>query len=309
MDHFQDQAKTLFSNFEKESGSKVIVHPVSTTFELIQYILSEADSIDLILGIDNSFSRELSIQNTFVQNTSLDMISFFDEALIDKDLFLVPYAYSSLALVYDADWLDTAPESFGELQDAQYYNQLGLCDPVQSSIGRACLHWSVALFGEAGYQQLWRSLRKNVLYSYPSWQASLNGLKNGECKMIFGFIGTAAWNESQAFSTLNLQTTRLREGSFLYVETAAIPKNAKHKEAANSFIHYLLEPNSQTLLSSKLGLFPVNNKATMPSSYLSLPYTSYTVNDRLRNIDFTERQSEWLAFWNRMFYNTLSPAP
>ncbi|MDD2332069.1 MAG: thiamine ABC transporter substrate-binding protein [Candidatus Cloacimonetes bacterium] len=305
---FSEHARPLISNFEREYATKVILQTVPASVELIDSLYSNNldKSFDLVIGLDNAFLQNLDPEEHFLPVEGMDGFSLNPDCYMEKGNRLIPYGYSHLAIAYDTHSITTPPESFGELQDSKYYNQLGLCDPAVSGFGRSVLFWSLALFGDAGYEQLWRSLRKNVLYTYPDWDSSLKGIEKGECKLIFANSATAAWTQAQQKSSLNLEVSTLKEGSFLYVEYASVPISTSNQALAQSFIRFLLSPPSQTLLSSRLGLFPANNKASLPAAFNSIPFSTYTVNERLKKQQIRENLPSWLEAWKRVFYNSLS---
>ncbi len=290
---------TFLPEFEKNSGIRVSVTTAGNSAELVQMLTAKDADFDLVLGLDNATAAIEDMSDLFQTSPSFDGMN--KEVLFDRRQKLVPYAYGYLCLVYNPVQIPEPPESFGELQDPKFYNQLAICDPHEYGIGAAILQWSIALFGEQGYEHLWRSLRKNIIRVYPNWEETLSALNQGSCNMIIGFSSTPNWYQELDRNALPLQASILREGSFLYIETAAILAASEHKKSAELFIGELLSPETQQLTIYKLGLFPANTKTYLPMHFTSIPYSTYTVNSKLPEPRIRENYATWLKFWDRLF--------
>lgn len=257
--------------------------------------------VDLALSIDNAFASSDTLLAPFQPATAAKLEHLNRDLRLDEQQRIIPYAYSNLAIIYNADVYPEAPNSFGELQDARFYSQLALCDPGLNGLGRATLLWSLALFGDAGYQQLWLSLRKNIHKVYPNPDAAWEALKKGECNLLLGHISTPAWSEELNQSEKSFKFVIPREGSYQYVESVALVKDAPNPEVAVEFIEFLLLPDTQRQVMYKLGLLPVNSRTPLALRFASLPLSVYSMNDRLTDEEIAFGMPSWLDFWNRLF--------
>jgi ABC transporter substrate-binding protein (ThiB subfamily) len=270
---------------------------------LMQAVREENNTgqVDLVLGIDNAWAASDTLPSPFQPVPNLKIEHLNRDVPLDRERLLIPYAYSNLAIIYNQKIYPDPPGSFGELQDARFYSQLALCDPKTSGLGRCTLLWSLALFGENGYQQLWLSLRKNVRKPYAGQMAAWEALKKGECNLMLGFISTPAWAEELNQSEKTFKHVIPDEGSFQYTEAVALLKDAPNRDTALKFIDYLLLPDTQRQVMYKLGLLPVNSRTPLGIRFASLPLSVFTMNGRLDPAQIRYGWPSWQEFWDQLF--------
>jgi thiamine transport system substrate-binding protein len=289
--------------FEKENKCQVVVYSVNGISELTKVLQTETElrKYDLILGLDNVIVTEMSDFNMLTESNALKKHSVNSQFIIDKSNKLIPYGFGYLSLLYNENTVSQPPESFGELQDARFLNQLVLSDARNSAIGRATLYWTIALFGNEGYQQFWKSVKKNIHSSKENWSSVIQSLELQEGSMTFGFSSTPAWIMESKTNPLPIRASLMKEGSFLFIEAAAIPKKAKNKGLSEAFLSYLLSPEAQKFVAYDLGLFPANESTPLPNHFASVPFVSYTVNEKLESESIRTNKEAWLDFWDRLF--------
>jgi len=295
------------TGFEQTRQCKVNITTCMGSADLMDKIRNEKEirKYDLVLGIDNCFFSSDYEYERFSVSEALKNQNVNQLFLFDKKQRLIPYGYGYLAMVFDETVVAQPPESFGELQDARFRNQLVVCDPNSSGIGRAALLWSLALFGNEGYQQFWKSIKKNIYASKETWQEVITTLQSRQCGMTFGFTSTPAWILETQTDPLPLKLSLMKEGSFLYIEAAAIPEKAAHIGLANDFLRYILQPENQKYVASRLGIFPTNELTPLPVSFSAAPYATFSVNNKLLAENPSVNLPHWLDFWNSLFSNSL----
>lgn len=256
--------------------------------------------VDLVLGVDNAFAITDSLLDAFspVPEVALTEISF--EVPKDPSRRLIPYAYSHMALVYNAKVVSQPPQSFGELQDSRFYSQLAICDPLTTGLGRSSLLWSVSLFGDGGFDQLWTSLRKNIRKVYPDRWVALEALRKGECGLMLGLQSAPAWVAEFFPAESNIQAVIPQEGSYLYVESAALCNGAPNRATGLDFLRYLISADVQKFVMFKLGLLPVNGRTPLIRTFEAIPKNAFAHNQRLNKNLAREQLPLWLESWNRM---------
>jgi len=299
--------KRIIPTFEQASGCKVEVISCAGSSELMEYIKDpkSARKYDIILGIDNSFFNDSAAYEAFSASTVLQKHPVNSASIIDPQNRVIPYGYGYLAMLYNEQKIPQPPESFGELQDARFLNQIVICDPRNSGIGRAALYWTIALFGNDGYQQFWKSIKKNIYTGKDTWQDALQTLNSQACGMAIGFTTTPAWILETQTNPVPIKASLMKEGSFLYIEAAAIPIKAKRKALSEAFLTYLLSPEIQKYVAYDLGIYPANESTPLPTQFSFAPFTAVTVNDNLKPENPLENLTNWLDFWSRLF--SLSP--
>ena len=294
---------TIVPEFSRLNNCAVKLQMFPNVKELCQAVKDRSNygKYDLALGIDNSFALSESVAVHFVPPDDFSSEQLSKECIFDSSLRLVPYGYSSLCLVYNKQILPSAPQSFGELQDARYLNQMAICDPHYSGVGRATLFWSLALFGPDGYEHLWKSLRKNIYKCYPEADEALEALKRGECSLLLSLNTIPAYLQELDPMNTDFAASMLKEGSYQYIESIAVHRGSRNSALASKFVRYLLSPEAQKMVIYKLGMFPANRKTLLPTHFTTLPFTSYSVNNRLNMTLIAEQLNLWLDFWDRLF--------
>ncbi|MDD2228576.1 MAG: thiamine ABC transporter substrate-binding protein [Candidatus Cloacimonetes bacterium] len=294
---------TIIPEFTKKNACAVDIVLFRNAAELCKAVKDKANSskFDLALGIDNSFAISESLSTQFVRPEGFNPELLDKDSIFDPELRLIPYAFSSLCLVYNKKNIAVPPQSFGELQDAKYLSQMAICDPHESGVGRASLFWSLALFGADGYEHMWKSLRKNIYKTYTDRNEALEVLKKGECNLLMSFNTIPAFLEETDPANQNFDISMLKEGSYLYVESIGLHKESLNHDMATKFIQHFLTPEAQKMVIYKLGMFPANRKTMMPMHFSSIPFTAYVVNAKLPQSLIAEQLNIWLDFWDRLF--------
>lgn len=299
--------KSIIPAFESENNCKVVLNTVSDSSELIELIRDDKElrKTDLVLGLNNCLLLSEEDLEQFSLTSVLKNRPINPKFLWDSRQRVIPYGFGYLALLYNEQLIPQPPESFGELQDSRFQNQLAVSSPHQSVAGRAALLWSVALFGNDGFRQFWQSIKKNVHSVSDSYRTALNLLENGQCGMAIGFTTTPAWLKENKPDALPLRVSMLQEGSFLYLEGAARPSKARNKQLAGDFMSFLLTAESQKHVAYELGLMPVNESTPLPESFTAAPVTAHIANNRLAEDNPSENIDNWLEFFGRMFSGSL----
>ncbi len=309
LDHIRESGfeTVVIKDFAKQNNIGLRINLFSDLSMLMQ-TLSNPDyqgKVDIVMGLDNSFFYDIASSDYFtpVPEVSLQEIRY--EIPRDSEHCLIPYASANLAFIYDSRKYPEPPHSFGELQDSKYYSQLAICDPSQCGLGRSTLLWTVALFSEQGYEQLWSSLRKNIYKIYPNPTLCLDAIRTGKCGLMFGYNTIPAWLNELYPSESHIKSIIPEEGSFLYVESAALCKDAPHKDTALQFLKYLISPNPQQFVMYKLAMMPVNGRTPLPTSFAHIPAIIYSHNNRLEQQPVQDSLQVWMSNWKRMMYGNI----
>jgi len=295
--------KRIIPSFEQEYNCKVILNTSANSAELTELIRDEKElrKTDLVLGLNNCFLTADEDFENFARSTVLNRHPISKTLLFDSGNRVIPYGFGYLAMLYNEQMITQPPESFGELQDARFLNQLAICNPHYSGIGRATMFWTIALFGNNGFQQFWKSIKKNIHGVKDSFKEALNQLNMQQCGMTFGFTSTPAWIQENKITAVPVRSSFMQEGSFLYLEGAVITGKSKNKQLANEFLIHLLSPQNQKFVAYDLGLFPANESTPLSEGFLAGPFTTNSVNYKLISENPAESISSWLEFWDRLF--------
>ncbi|MBW6514485.1 MAG: extracellular solute-binding protein [Candidatus Syntrophosphaera sp.] len=290
----------VFREFASQNNTTLALSHFSDLPSLLSALAKDENQgrVDLVLGLNSAFAILDSLLEPFSPLPEISLLEISHDIPREPQQRLIPYAQAHLALLYNSKAFPNPPQSFGELQDARYYSQMAITDASKDGLGRASLLWSVALFGENGYDKLWSSLRKNVRRVYSDRWEALDALRRDECKLMLGFHCTPAWIEEFYPSEIHIKASIPQEGSFRYVESAAVPKDAPNRDVALEFLRNLISSETQQFVIFKLGLLPVNGRTPLPRQFSRIPLSVYATNDRLEQDLVKENLPAWLDRWN-----------
>lgn len=288
--------------FETENKCTVEIISVTDSKVLSDQLRSDRQmaGIDLVLGINNCFLNP-DDYSRFLPNSVMQKHPVSKAYQIDSHNRIIPYGFGYLALLYNENLVEVPPETLGSLQDSRFSNRMVLTDPLYSGPGRAVLYWTVSLFGDEGHQLFWKSIKKNVKNVKESYRQALQMLQIEESAMTFGFTNTPAWLSENYTDLPPIKALMMQEGSFLYIEAAAIAQQANDKELADKFLQYLLSPEVQKFVAYDLGMFPANESAPLPEQFLAASYSANVVNDKLNWKDVAFNLERWLDIFNKLF--------
>ncbi|MDD2211090.1 MAG: thiamine ABC transporter substrate-binding protein [Candidatus Cloacimonetes bacterium] len=291
----------IVPTFEKEYRCRVLTKLFPDPSAMISAVKTNPDSVDVVVGLPSVFSASDSLGSLFSAYEPKAVEDLNRACVQNNNYRLIPYGFSYLGLLYDSSVLQEVPRSLGELQDERYLNQISLIDPAHSGSGRAMLHWVIALFGDGGFEQMLRTIRKNVHRSYSSQSEALASLKSKESTLMPGLITLAAQNKELENEAATIDFVLFNEGSFQYSECVGIIAQTNQLELAGAFVDFLLSDASQKMVAYKLGLFPANRKTLLPPSFSRVPLLPWLVTLSLNNEQIYEKTPQWLETWNRIF--------
>ncbi|MDD4276458.1 MAG: thiamine ABC transporter substrate-binding protein [Candidatus Cloacimonetes bacterium] len=291
--------RSVIEDFRKKQNCSVEVRLFDDINLLIQALSSQPDSIDVVFGLPDSFAISDELNDFFLPHTPTHKDALNKGIFAGHSFRLIPYGFSYLSVIYNSS-LTEPPTSFGQLQDARFLKQLAVLSPNYSGQGRATVHWMVSLFGNDGYPQMLRALKKNVYRQYDTHAEAIAALKTGESMLLLGLSTWPAWQKEISEDSAGLDFMLFDEGSFLYTEGMGIHKNSNNPTLAGAFVDFMLAPPAQKMIIYKLGLFPVNKKTTLPASLSNIPLSPWLTNDKIRAQGIREYSAEWLSDWDRV---------
>jgi len=299
--HIRDSGfeTAVLQDFADSNRCALTLKVFDTLPQLLASLRVEDDkaNADLVLGIDSAFALSDTLLEYFepLPQISLSEISF--EVPRDPGQRLIPYATANLAFLYDSKRFPEPPRSFGELQDSRFHHQLALFDPALSGLGRSSIFWSLALFGENGYEQFWQSQRKNVSRIYRDHDEALSALREGKCGIMLGYGSTPAWLAEFYPAESHILAAQPQEGSFCHTEYAALCLGAQNRDIAIKLLSHLILPQTQQHVMYKLGMMPVNGRTAVTGNFARLSWVTYCLNSRLDRKEAVSQLDLWLSIW------------
>lgn len=253
-------AEGVFEEFEKETGIKVN----ETTFDDMQYMYQEVSSgkvnYDVILVSDDM--AEKMIKEEMLQTINKDNIPNIvnmNEGDMGKPYdpnndYTVPYMNGTIGLIYNTETVDEDITSWKSLFDPKYKDEVFMFDNIRDTIGVALktLGHSLNSTDPEELEEAKELLIKQKKEVNPIYGADevLDLMRSGEKKIAMIWSGEG----------LNLEA---EDGKFKYVipvegadywlDSWAIPKDAKNVEGAEKFINFMCDKDVAFRTADEIG--------------------------------------------------------
>ncbi len=235
--------------FEKETGIKVLYETYASNEDLYVKLVQNTDTYDVVVPSDYMIER--LIKEDLVQKIDFNNIPNFEG--IEKNIknpdfdptneYSVPYFWGTLGIVYNTKMIDEDIKSWDSLWNEKYKNQIIMYNSQRDSI-------AVAL-RKLGYSMNTRSIdelqkakealieQKPLVYAYLT-DDGRDVLVQGDAAMGVMYSGDALLMMGE---NKDLKYVVPKEGSNIWYDSFVIPKNAKNKEGAESFINFMSRPD------------------------------------------------------------------
>ena len=221
---------------------------------------------DVVVGLDG-----LSLAETRAAGVwrPLDAIrGAIDRSPSWREPEFAAYDWSQMSFVYRKGELEP-PRSLQELLDPRFRGAIALEDPRTSTPGLQFLLWVLDELGtDAGFEFL-EKLKPNIHSVGASWSQAYGAFSKKRAKLAFSYVTSAAyhWLEENDYE---YQPAVFATGHPVQVEYAAISAKCSDCTAAEAFVSFLLEPESQKLIMRKNYMFPVDTAAAAGTPFAGL---------------------------------------
>lgn len=261
----------LLEQFTKETGIKVIQSSLQSNEEMYAKVKAQLignnDGYDIIAPSNyfvSKMSREGMLQE--LDHSKLPVIAELDPNMLDKSYdkgnkYSLPQLLGAPGIAFNTEVYGDGSRftSWGDLWQEEYKGKVQLLDDAREVFNIALLKMGKdpntkdPAEIKAAYEELLK-LRPNVL-TFTSDNPA-NTFISGETQL--GQI----WNGSIRIAKKEGASANLiypKEGPVLWVDTLAIPKNAKNVDAAHKLINYMLSKETAAKLTLEIG-YPTSNK-------------------------------------------------
>lgn len=258
----------VLDGFEEETGVKVIYSNFDTDETMFEK-LSIAKGGDYDFVIADDYILETVIANGLAQELdkeSLENIGninplyqgqFYDP----EDAYTVPYGAGIPLIVYDPEQVDLDIKGYSDLWDESLEDSIALVGNyrvingiTQLSLGKSMNEEDVDVIKETGKKL--QELAPNVRMIQDD--NTQNALLNGEASVALLYTSqvTAALAENP-----DLKVVYPEEGLGFGIMGAFIPSQAPNKDAAYSFLDYLMQPEIAAQCTNYIGYYSTNKAA------------------------------------------------
>lgn len=304
----------IFDAFTAETGITVNVVRSGDAGELVSKAALTAGNPegDVLWGVDNTLlSRALDAD--MFDSYQTPNLAFMNESLMRNipGHEVTPVDTGDVCINYDIAWFtenDIAPPmSLDALVSSTYTNLLVVPSAITSSPGLAFFLATVAEFGEDGWQEYWKSLRKNGVLVVDGWTQAYStefsgSSGKGERPIVVSYSSSPAAEVLFADPPTDVAPTGVAPLTcFEQIEYAGILRGTKHKAEAQLLIDYLTGTTFQSDLPLTQFVFPVHSEAVIPESftrYISRPERALTIEYNV----IAENRAVWLDEWSTIVF-------
>ncbi|HDZ55640.1 MAG TPA: polyamine ABC transporter substrate-binding protein [Pseudomonas xinjiangensis] len=261
-------AEDTIANFEKETGIKVTYDVYDSNEVLDARLLTGRSGFDIVIPSNHFLTKQ--IQAGVYQE--LDKSQLPNMKNLDPDLMAqletvdpgaahaVPYMWGTNGIGYNVDKVtailgeDAPVNSWDLVFKPEVASKLASCgismldsgdDMMTSALGYLGLDPNSTKTEDLKKaEELLLSVRDSVKYFHSS--RYISDLANGDICVAVGFSGDvfqAAARAEESENGVNIAYTIPKEGTQLWFDMMAIPKDAPNPENAHTFINYILRPD------------------------------------------------------------------
>ena len=254
--------------FEKDTGIKVNVSTYSSNEDMIAKVKSESEGTYDIIQPSDYAVEQLSGQGMLEELdkeklTNLGNIgeSYLDPSYDPGNVYSVPYQGGVAAIAVNTSKVDKEITSYGDLFDPSLSGQLVVLDDYRAVIGMTERSMGLSMNETdpgtlSGVEEKLLTLKDNIaLYDSDSPKSAMI---SGDCSVGYMWSAEAALAMEE---NADIQIVYPSEGAYVFMDNWAIPKGAKHYDAAMEFINYMLSVDAAKMNIEEFPYLSANSKA------------------------------------------------
>ncbi len=289
--------------FKDQFGLNVKIYTFGDAGMVLSKAINERENpvADIIVGVDNSLIVKALEHEIFDPYTPENISVIPDHLIFDSTHHVIPFDYGNIAIVYSKQYFEdnnlSVPANFSDLVKSEYKDTLIVEDPRTSSTGVAFLLWTIAAFDDEGnytYQDYWRDLDDTIFHTTSGWDSAYNMYSQGEAPMVVSYATDTAYSIAY-YDDNSSGAIIMEEGGFAQIEGMGIVKNARHREAAEKYMEYMLSSNFQKEIPLNNWMYPVNQYVELPEVYQYAVTTD--TNLSIETTDLETNYDDWIEGW------------
>lgn len=255
----------ILSEFERQTGAKVVVDTFTSNEELLAKLQSGATGYDVTVPSD--FMVSIMMGQGLLE--PLDHALIPNAAQLEDHLknlpfdvghrYSLPYLWGTVGIGYDATVFESPPDSWAVLWDRRYAGKISMLNDqrevfgaVLRSMGHSMNSTDPAVI-EAAKARLVE--QKPLVKTYTSEHYD-HLLASGEVVLAQGWGGPVARAMKERPS---IRYVVPKEGGTVWADCLVVLRSSQNKELAMRFINFLLDPQVAARTSERL-LFAASNK-------------------------------------------------
>ena len=267
-------------NFEKETGIDVNYGTYSSNEELLAKVsVAKEGTYDLVFPSD--YMVEIMINRGLIQKMDMSKLDNVENLNIDflskeydsNNDYTLPFIAASTVIAVNREAISDEIDSYNDLLDSKYKNEIVLIDDQRIIIGMALLANGYDMNSVDDYEleiaKDWLLKLKKNLKAYDS-DSPKNFLISKEASIA------VLWNAEGALASMensSIENVFPIEGVALSIDNFAIPKGAKNKDELYQFIDYILRPD---VMKKIIESYPYKNVNLEAEKLLDTEYLNNT---------------------------------
>lgn len=303
----------VIKDFEEEFDCKVIYEEYASNEDLFVKIKTSKQAYDVIFPSDYMLERLAS--HDLVEKLDKEKIEnykYIDDYYLNRDFdpnndFSLPYMAGTVGIVYNAEkypegideWADLWNEKY-ERDVVLYYSQRDVLMVALKKLGYSMNTQNPDELEEAKLELI---KQKPLIYGY----------LGDEIKDILvaedANIGVVYSGDAGVIMSLNdnFKYSLPKEGTNLWIDLMAIPKNSQNPDLAYEFINFLLRPDIQARNAEYLQYSTISSEAKkMLSEEIKNNPALYPPEEDLKNTEVFTDPTEVIELYDRIWTEVLS---
>jgi len=267
--------------FEKENNVTVrFLKSGDAGAALVQAILSRDNPLaDVFFGVDNTFYSRAIAGGIFEPYDSPLLAKIPSHLKLDPQNRLLPVDYGDVCLNYDKAWFAQnqliPPSGLDDLVKPEYKGLTVVENPATSSPGMAFLLATIGRFGEDGYLEFWKQMRKNKVLVAAGWEDAYFGhftaASKGDRPIVVSYASSppaAVYYSEKPLTEAPTAAVVTDNSAFRQIEFVGILKGTKKPVLARKLVDFMLDRAFQEDIPLQMFVFPANPEAEMPEIFV-----------------------------------------
>ncbi len=310
-------SQDALEKFTQETDISVNMMNFTTNEDMMVQLRISPSSFDVVFPSDYCVERLVS-ENLLeeIDFSKVPDFQYIDPNLktpsYDKDgKYSVPYMWGTVGILYNSKLVDGPITSWASLFDPKYQNNVFMMDSIRDTMGITLKYLGYSMNTRDPFQinaaaeTLIKQKKDGIVKAYQ--------VDETKDKMVAGEAALALMWSGDAQYAIDLNPDLVyvlpQEGSNIWVDAMVIPKGAKNKDNAETFINFMCRPDIAQMNCNEIWYSTPNVEAVklMGDDYVN----NTTMNPPQEFLDrcefFNDIEEKFLPIYNTMWQKVKSP--
>jgi spermidine/putrescine transport system substrate-binding protein len=266
-DDYIDEA--ILADFEEKYDVTINYTTFTSNEDLIAVLMEGPVEYDLVVPSDYAveFLRNESIFGALDKNNipNFENISntFVNPTYDPGNRYCIPYQWGTTGIGYNIQATGKEIQSWGDVYDPEFEGRVSLLDEKRETFASILLHLG---YSPNTTNQVEIDEAANFLKSHAA-KIAVYAPDTGQNLLVAGEVDVALEYSGDVFQVMednpDIRYVIPSEGAMLWSDNVCLLAKAPHKEIAEQFLNYLLEPEVGAALSNYLR-YATPNQAALP---------------------------------------------